>query len=140
MEVYKITNLCTNKVYVGSTKRDSYVRFREHCTSSKSGPVYTDIIKYGVKNFKLEILEIVKDINYLHSRESYWINKYWNILGEDNMYNSQNGVTHMTKGRKVQFSESHKYNLSNRFKGVPKSESHRRNLSESHKGKIISES
>ena len=63
MYVYKITNLINNKLYIGITKniksRFAYHRTR-YCKVSKreykNKPLYQAMVKYGIENFKFEIL------------------------------------------------------------------------------------
>lgn len=54
MEIYLITNLINGKQYVGQTIYTAEQRFKQHLR----GDLYIDkaIRKYGVENFKLEVL------------------------------------------------------------------------------------
>lgn len=74
--IYKITNLINGKVYIGQTKNIKR-RIREHqqeYSSSATSKIRNAILKYGIKNFKIEILE--KDIENYNEREKYWISFY----------------------------------------------------------------
>lgn len=65
--IYKTTNIINNKIYVGKHKHDNNHKYLG------SGNLLKDAIKkYGVKNFKREILEHVTDEN-INQREIYWI-------------------------------------------------------------------
>lgn len=60
--IYCITNLINNKRYIGKTTKDPKERFKEHCIDSykkrcNKRPLYDSMNKYGIENFKLEILE-----------------------------------------------------------------------------------
>ena len=60
--IYKITNMVNGKSYIGKTERSIQERFREHKKlrnnrKHEKRPLYTAMNKYGVKNFKLELLE-----------------------------------------------------------------------------------
>lgn len=87
--IYKVTCTVTNKVYIGQTKRNIDIRWKEHSRhcyekscSNYDCKFYRAIRKYGIGSFKLETLEIVteknkctltKRLNYL---ETFYINKY----------------------------------------------------------------
>lgn len=68
MEIYKITNLINGKIYIGKDTK---------CKSNYYGSgllIRRSIDKYGLENFKKEILEkIDNDYEYLSIREKYWI-------------------------------------------------------------------
>lgn len=97
LEVYKITCIINNKIYIGSTKYSKEKRWgnlgcsSSHLSCVRDGvdkPLYNDIRKYGKENFELETVEYVEGSRkYLLSREDFWIKKYWNELGKDMMYN-----------------------------------------------------
>ena len=73
--IYVITNLLNGKQYVGQTSRDPEVRFSEHCYDKRSTSfIHRAIVKYGVSNFKLEILE-QPELNQLDEKEKEWIAK-----------------------------------------------------------------
>ena len=63
--VYCFTNKINNKKYIGSTINNPYIRYRQHIyhvkNKDKEGkyfyPLYCAIRKYGINNFKFEILE-----------------------------------------------------------------------------------
>ena len=61
--VYKITNLINNKFYVGSTSNSFYKRYHQHKNTYKRGIrdikiLYSAFDKYGIDNFKFEIMHI----------------------------------------------------------------------------------
>lgn len=100
MEVYKITCKVNNKIYIGSTlydkeKRWSNFGYCSHLREAKRGkrsPFYDDIRKYGKDNFVLETLEIIDgDRNEGYKREDFWIKKYWDMYGENMIYNQFKG-------------------------------------------------
>ena len=70
--LYIITNLINNKKYIGWTSRDPLKRYKEHQKTTK--PKHQDrsiisiaIEKYGVENFKFEV--IYQSMDYDHSKE-----------------------------------------------------------------------
>ena len=91
-KIYKITNTLNDKVYIGNTDRDLANRFREHCKKSnitkfENRPMYSDMNKYGVDNFSIELIEEVNNTDR-YEREKYWINYYDTF---NNGYNSTKG-------------------------------------------------
>jgi hypothetical protein len=68
MSIYKITNLLNNKIYVGKLKDTSV--FETYWGSGIL--IQRTITRYGIENFKKEILEEVADAN-INDRERYWI-------------------------------------------------------------------
>lgn len=86
--VYVITNKINGKKYVGVTQYSLDKRFKEHCRDSKTDRckdrlLYSDMNKYGFKNFSIDELETCSD-DERFEKETYWIDK----LGTyDNGYN-----------------------------------------------------
>jgi len=78
--IYLITNLVNDRVYIGQTIKPIEDRFKEHVSESrmmriKTMPLYHAINKYGVKNFKILLLEKVNK-DKMDEREKHYINKY----------------------------------------------------------------
>ena len=77
--IYKITNINTNKVYIGKTSRTIQERWKEHCKQfnqdALNRPLYNAMKKYGVDNFLIEVVEEC-DESILSIREQYWIDAY----------------------------------------------------------------
>lgn len=75
--VYKITNLLNGDIYIGSTRTYFWKRFREHLkfNSKKHNCIlYKAIIKYGIQNFKFDVLEVIEDPKIILEKEEYYIN------------------------------------------------------------------
>lgn len=79
--IYKITNNINNKVYIGQS-RTIEKRWIKHKNASNNPndhnydtPLHRAFRKYGVNNFKFEIIEECS-IDKLDEREIYWINYY----------------------------------------------------------------
>lgn len=94
--IYKITNLLNGKCYIGQSI-NIQKRWTNHKTSYKNPnkdcynyPLYKAFRKYGLENFKFEILEECTQ-NKLDSLEKYWI-KYYNSY--NNGYNQTEGGEH----------------------------------------------
>lgn len=80
MWVYKITNEINGKCYVGITTN---LEYRWYCHKnapnypSLKSPLYSAMRKYGIENFKFEVVEDnISDIELLGARERYYIKKY----------------------------------------------------------------
>ena len=74
MIIYKITNLINNKIYIGQTIRSLEVRIKAH-THAKSY-IGKALRKYGLENFKIEVIDTASSADDLNSKEKYWIETY----------------------------------------------------------------
>jgi len=88
--IYKTTNKINNKIYVGKTELCIYRGFREHLASVKrekfkNRPLYSAMLKYGVENF---VLELVEETSEPDTREEFWISFY---NSKDSGYNATFG-------------------------------------------------
>ena len=96
MWVYKITNIINNKCYIGITDNlENRWYQHKHCPfwkSSKETPLYKAIRKYGLENFKFEILEEnIESRTLLGEREKYWIKFYQSHLSQHGYNKSWGG-------------------------------------------------
>lgn len=90
--VYKITNIKTGKIYIGSTQMALKKRLLGHATNKRGAPnLYSDIIAYGVDNFSIELIEECVNRENMLKRENYWINKM-NAKDPSIGYNSNNAI------------------------------------------------
>lgn len=73
--IYKITNLITNKVYVGKTTWLITERFGLHHKRSKTEDtyLYRSIRKHGIDHFTIQPLEENIPVDNLNSKERHWI-------------------------------------------------------------------
>ena len=95
--IYCYTNILNNKKYIGQVNRKKYnlkQRHKQHIHSSKNKnakdynvPIHKAIRKYGIKNFKLEILSFC-DIYSVDMLEKFFIILYDTIT---NGYNISDG-------------------------------------------------
>jgi group I intron endonuclease len=84
MQIYKITNLITGKFYIGKDEKDRANYFG-------SGKIIKLAIKkYGLENFKKEVLETCNNKKSLCEREKFWIK---NLNSQVNGYNIASGGT-----------------------------------------------
>lgn len=77
MIIYKITNLKTNKFYIGLTIQNINTRFNHHVYESKLGStsyLHRSILKHGKENFKIEKLDKAQTIEELQNKEVFYIN------------------------------------------------------------------
>jgi group I intron endonuclease len=91
--VYKITNLINQKDYVGVTK-NLHCRWQEHQRDSlkDNKPLYKAIRKYGIKNFKFEILCLTPDDpEILFELEIFFIADQNTYIGDGKGYNLNRG-------------------------------------------------
>lgn len=75
MNIYKITNRITNKIYVGKTNKDIHIRFKEHKKNAANRTnryLYDAMNHYGKDAFTIELIEVV-DSDIANERERYWI-------------------------------------------------------------------
>ena len=147
--VYLITNKINNKKYVGITrvsvksrlKRHFAYRTKEQCSTKFNYAV----LKYGVDNFDVTILETDVSQDIASERERYYISLYDSY---ENGYNSTiggNGTVGYIFTDEVRKKMSNSWNrdkvitekrnrkISNALKGVPKSFLHKQKLSQNKK-------
>ena len=112
MQIYKITNIATGKIYIGknSTDKPDYMG---------SGVILNEAkLKYGIKNFRKDIIEDnITDVETLNKREVYWIN-YYNSQDRNIGYNiTGGGDGNNGKWNGDSLTENHKANISKATKG-----------------------
>lgn len=90
--IYKISNLITNKFYIGQTTRNIEERISEYKDTEKINNTYlkNSIIKYGFDNFKFEIIDSCSNLLELNYKEIYWI-KYYESTNREKGYNILSG-------------------------------------------------
>lgn len=113
MIVYKIENLINGKIYIGITKFSLRKRFLEHQSPKRRGKsiIKDAILKYGVKNFKSEIIDTAISRAELREKEKFWIQKLDTcnpLIG----YNIKSGGEGSERKRKYFLSDKHRQNLS----------------------------
>ena len=128
--IYKVTNVITNKSYIGYSS-DWKSRRRLHKLNSnrneKNYIFYNSIRKHGFDNFVWEaIYQSLDKESTLHKMEQFFIEQH-NTL-HPNGYNMKLG------GSGGNLSEQARKKISEKRKGVQFTEDHKRNLSLSHIG------
>lgn len=118
MQIYKITNIINDKVYIGQTTLALKKRWSGHCCPSalKNNMLITKaILKYGKENFRIETLEICKTLEDLNLREIYWIS-FYNSLNKKIGYNTKPGGKFSTHSDETKQKIKEKLALSEKFK------------------------
>lgn len=157
--VYKITNIKTNKCYIGSSK-DIIGRFYKHKTSLKfnkhhSVKLQRSYNKYGAENFKYEIIEecendflIINEQKNIDLYNSY--KKGYNSLpiagrnfGMKHSDETKEKLRKASMGNKNMLNKKHtdetKEKIRMKLKGIPLSEETKLKMSKSGKGRTSTE-
>lgn len=83
MDIYKITNIQNNKVYIGQTIRPIEQRFHRHISDALNNVSDTHLArairKYGKDSFVIEKIDSAKTQEELNGKEQYWI-RYYNSV------------------------------------------------------------
>lgn len=147
--VYKITNLVNGKLYIGKTNNINN-RWNSHCSEAnlcrKRYPLYLAMKKYGVENFKIEMLETLENEEKCFQRETYWIEFFkTNIVkyGHDFGYNLSDGGEgpsgHKDTPEQKKRKSIRQTGNNNNFYGKTHSKESRKRISDARKGKSISD-
>ncbi|HHQ4326847.1 TPA: GIY-YIG nuclease family protein [Clostridium perfringens] len=88
--IYKITNIINNKIYIGQTTLSFYRRYRDGFKKCHNAYLQRSIDKYGLNNFKVEILAKNKSIKELDKLEIELINEY-DSCNPEHGYNMKTG-------------------------------------------------
>jgi group I intron endonuclease len=122
MICYRITNLITNKSYVGVTTVSIDRRFKQHCWAAISGEqniLYKAMRKYGVENFIVEELahaigtteNLYELERQVVSQEQTQIPNGYNMTSGGENPPSQAGKPSRRKGVKISEEDKQKLNL-----------------------------
>ena len=113
MEIYKITNLVNDKVYIGQSARGVQQRFHRHIQDAMSERLDTHfaraIRKYGPENFVVDVIDTADTQDELNRKEQYWIRHYDSIhhgYNETDATYKCGGNTYMSKTELELFSIS----------------------------------
>ena len=97
MFIYKITNLINGKVYIGldTGPENEMRRWKSHQKSVNSykgrSKLYSSMKKYGIENFKCEIIDKAESTSELRDKEECWIAKLDTCKNGLNILPSANG-------------------------------------------------
>lgn len=88
--IYKITNLCNNKVYIGQTIQNPFNRFNAHIVNNKNknlnSKLQRAINKYNKYNFEFNVIRDCKNQEDLNNSEEFFI-KLFDSTNNNNGYN-----------------------------------------------------
>lgn len=91
--IYKIVNLINNKIYIGSTidLRRRSINHRSCLKNGNSHSLYLQraINKYGIDNFRIEVIKLIDDISLVREFEEFYINFFDSV---NNGYNAHSRV------------------------------------------------
>jgi group I intron endonuclease len=130
MIIYKTTNLVNGKIYIGQDSKNNDEYFGSGDLIKKA------IKKYGLSNFKKEILCLCETQKDLNEMEQKFILEY-NSTNKSIGYNICVGGTNGTMLNR-KHSEETKKQMSDVRNGIKFTNKHKENLSKAHKGKVIS--
>lgn len=91
--IYKIENLITGKVYIGSSTQLNIRLKKYYHKNNKNGIcklIYNSILIYGIENHKIDIIKKFNNhitINQLWEYEDFYIVYYKDLLGEEFLLN-----------------------------------------------------
>ena len=145
MIIYRATNLLNGKMYIGQTIKSLKIRINAHIQFKGNTYFKKAINKYGIENFKWDVLCECKDIDELNKMEEFCIT-FWDTFR--NGYNETTGGLNKARNKasketRKKMSESRtgfkhtdetKKKISESKIGIIFSDEHIKNLSESHKG------
>lgn len=91
--IYKTVNLINGKIYIGQKRSNVFL----HNKYLGSGVILKKAIsKYGVENFKVELLEECETFDSLNEREIYWID-FYNSRSREIGYNVAKGGSNLNE-------------------------------------------
>lgn len=89
--IYKITNTCNDKVYIGQTWQKLSQRFNEHKSHCTSIKLKNAMNKYGKDKFQIVFLTLAHTQEMADHWEMHFIERYNSI---NNGYNIKSGGSH----------------------------------------------
>lgn len=135
MTVYLISNSANHKVYIGISSKSPKRRWTHHLFKAKQGSQYSlhrAMRKYGVNNFRMEVLATALDAEHLKELEVKFISLHnsKSPLGY-NMTNGGDGTKGLTHSKEA------KNKIGTFWKGKKKSEETKQKIREAHLGKVL---
>ncbi|WP_353480152.1 GIY-YIG nuclease family protein [Haliscomenobacter sp.] len=103
MHIYKITNLVTNKIYIGQTiQKNPKMRWYSHQADTREGKnthLYNSMRKYGVDKFLWEVIDSADSLNELNLKEQHWLDEYRKTTEVYNLREAGNNKTHSEQSK-----------------------------------------
>lgn len=138
--VYKVFCVKNNKIYIGQTKnyRDRINNHKYHLKNNDHDNIYLqkDYNKYGLSNFKFQIIEICNTRQQALKKETYWID-YYGGINCNVLYNCKD-MYHNNNLMKSKLKQTAKNNSNYGMRNKIVTVQHRKRLSESRKKLIKS--
>ena len=122
--IYKITDITNNKVYIGKTKRDIMKRYSDHIShafvskrpNDLSCTLYIAMREHGIQNFIPELLETVEGTpKEIDEKEIEWISHY-DSTNPEKGYNKDKGG-HVISDACRKASEKHLFKAGDKLTG-----------------------
>lgn len=118
--IYKITNLFNQKCYIGKTESNIIKRFNEHISDSKrdrckNRPLYRAFNKYGIDNFKVEVIE---ETDNPSEREIFWIEYFGSFKYGYNATIGGDGSTYVDRHEVIQSFIENNYDIVKTVKSI----------------------
>lgn len=127
--IYIIHNTINDKKYIGQTIKTIEQRFYRHCHDGRTMIICKAIKKYGMENFRVELIETTDNLEQSNAKEVFWCNFYKSF--------SPTGYNLKAGGRKYSsLSEETKRKISQSNKGRKCSPESIKRLRESHLGYV----
>lgn len=122
--IYKLTNLITNKVYIGKTTQTLEQRLNEHAIYASDENHKThlanSIRKHGIENFKIESIDTANTEEELDRKEKFWIKKYNSVLEGYNLTDGgEGGNTYKYKTEAEMLEIKNKLSLAKKYDKNP---------------------
>ena len=96
--VYKITNKINGKIYIGQTIHTLEYRLGQHQRNNSSN-IGSAIIKYGIENFKAEVIAECNSVEEMDKLERYFIKKFKSIVPFG--YNVHSEIEHRSINKQI---------------------------------------
>jgi len=145
--IYKATNKINGKVYIGQTTKPLNVRVSGHKSDAfndrNNNHFHKAIKKYGINNFRWEIITQCYSLKELNKKEKLFIKKHKTFENGYNLTKGGKGIVTCYGERHPMYnkhlSKEHKQKIGKANKGHKCSEEQKRKISNANKGNILSE-
>jgi group I intron endonuclease len=111
MHIYKFTHIASGKSYIGQTIQDPNLRRLEHISSSryskKTYHFHNALKKYGIENFKFEIIAAARSLEELNKLEEFYAEAFDCYQNGYNIRKAGGNKLHSNESKK-RMSESQK--------------------------------
>lgn len=122
-EVYKVTNIVNNKVYIGATTEGAGLRFKRHVTKALANtdnyPFHKAIRELGEDKFQVSVIEFCNSLEELNQKEAFYIATF-NSTNPDFGYNGKQGggIRYQSEESKIKIGDIHRGKISDKRKPI----------------------